>query len=242
MTGNSVRNFALGASLATVTLAGVAQANVISLNFEGIAPYPNSNNVAIQDFYNGGTSSIGTSGVNYGVHMSDNALLLCLNSTTVTCSNTSRGGLAPSSAEGGLYFLSGSGATMDVAAGFTTGFSFNYSEVNTVGGNIQVFDGLGGTGTMLASFSLPLTPSGCNGYPGAYCPFVPFGVSFLGTAKSVEFNGVANFIVFDDITFGSTSPGPGVPEPATWALMLLGMGGVGAMLRSSRRKDAVLTA
>ncbi len=240
MTGNSVRNFALGASLATVAFAGMAQAAVISLNFEGIAPYPNGNNVAIMDYYNGGTSSIGTSGPNYGVHMSSNALLLCLNSTTVVCSNTSRGGLAPGSAEGGLYFLSGGGATMDVAAGFTTGFSFNYSEVNTVGGNIQVFSGLDGSGTMLASFSLPLTPSGCPGYPGAYCPFVPFGVAFAGTAMSVEFNGVANFIVFDDITFGATKPG--VPEPATWALMLLGMGGVGAMLRSSRRKDAVVTA
>jgi hypothetical protein len=30
-------------------------------------------------------------------------------------------------------------------------------------------------------------------------------------------------------------PPPGVPEPATWAMMLLGFGGLGAMLRSRRR-------
>ncbi len=37
---------------------------------------------------------------------------------------------------------------------------------------------------------------------------------------------------------GSTAPG--VPEPASWALMLLGFGGLGAMLRGARRRGAVL--
>ena len=235
MTGNSVRNFALGASLATVAFAGMAQAAVISLNFEGIAPYPNGNNVAIMDYYNGGTSSIGTSGPNYGVHMSSNALLLCLNSTTVVCSNTSRGGLAPGSAKGGLFFLSGASTTLNYAAGFDTGFSFNYAEPNTNGGFIQVFDGLDGSGTQLASFNLSLTPSNCPGYGAAYCPFVPIGVLFSGTARSIVFGGVANFVVFDDVTFGSGTPGPGVPEPAEWALLLAGFGMAGAALRHRRQ-------
>jgi hypothetical protein len=30
-----------------------------------------------------------------------------------------------------------------------------------------------------------------------------------------------------------------VPEPASWALMLIGFGGAGAMLRARRRRDAV---
>jgi len=30
---------------------------------------------------------------------------------------------------------------------------------------------------------------------------------------------------------------PGVPEPATWAMMLVGFGGIGAAMRSSRRKQ-----
>ena len=34
----------------------------------------------------------------------------------------------------------------------------------------------------------------------------------------------------------------GVPEPATWAMMLLGAGLVGGGLRMARRKDMALTA
>jgi hypothetical protein len=37
-------------------------------------------------------------------------------------------------------------------------------------------------------------------------------------------------------------PPPGVPEPATWAMMLMGFGGIGAMLRSLRRRPATATA
>ena len=32
---------------------------------------------------------------------------------------------------------------------------------------------------------------------------------------------------------------PGIPEPATWAVMLVGFGGLGAAMRSNRRKQAV---
>jgi hypothetical protein len=215
-------------------MAGAAQASVVSLNFEGVnSTYP-SGYAFINGFYNGGTSSDGTSGVNYGVTFSSNAQAICLNSTTVSCSNTSRGGLAPASSKGGLFFLSGGSTTLNYAAGFDTGFSFNYAEPNANGGFIQVFDGLDGSGTQLASFNLSLTPSNCPGYGAAYCPFVPIGVLFAGTAKSIVFGGVANFVVFDDVTFGSGSPGPGVPEPATWAMLLAGFGMAGAALRHRR--------
>ena len=36
--------------------------------------------------------------------------------------------------------------------------------------------------------------------------------------------------------FDLTRGGGPVPEPATWAMMLLGFGGVGAMIRSRRRR------
>src|SRR5271155_4720196 len=151
-----------------------ANAATIDLNFEGInSTYP-SGFAFIDNFYNGGTSSDGTSGPNYGVAFSPNAQAICLNSLTVVCSNTSRGGLAPSSAEGGLFFLSGSTTAIDVAAGFPPGFSFNYSAPFDTG-TVSVWSGLDGTGTLLASFGLPTTSSGCPGYTAAFCPFFPIG-------------------------------------------------------------------
>ncbi|HPU15679.1 MAG TPA: PEPxxWA-CTERM sorting domain-containing protein [Polymorphobacter sp.] len=229
----SLAKFALLA--ATATGAASAQAAVVVLDFEGIAPYPNSNNVLIQDYYNGGTASNGNSGTNVGAGFSSNALLICLNSTATYCSNTSRGGIGnPASAQGGLFFLSGSQTYLNYAAGFTTGFSFNYTAVNQ-GGAVEVYDGLNGAGNLLATLNLTTTASACAAaYSAGFCPFSPFGVNFAGTAKSISFAGVANQIVFDDITFGSATPGPSVPEPASWALMIGGFGMVGAALRRRR--------
>jgi hypothetical protein len=228
-----------GVSVAALMAASAASAT-IDLNFEGInATYP-SGYAFINNFYNGGTSSDGTSGPNYGITFSSNAQAICLNSLSVVCSNTSRGGLAPGSAEGGLFFLSGTSTFMDIAAGFTTGFSFNYAEPNTQGGFVTVWDGLDGTGNMLASISLSLTASNCPGYSAAYCPFFPIGVAFSGTAHSIEFGGVANFVVFDDVTFGSVTPG--IPEPSTWAMMMLGLAGLGMAGRRRAKSSVALAA
>ena len=56
--------------------------------------------------------------------------------------------------------------------------------------------------------------------------------------ESVSFAGAANQIVFDDVTFGSSTPGMinTAPEPGTWALLgagLLGLGGVARRRRST---------
>ena len=39
---------------------------------------------------------------------------------------------------------------------------------------------------------------------------------------------------------GTGGMGGGVPEPATWAMMLVGFGGLGAAMRSTRRKQAAV--
>ena len=224
-----------GAALSLALTTG-AQAAVVSLNFEGLAPYPHSSNLQILEFYNGGLSSAGTTGTNYGVSFGRNALNICLNTLSNSCSNTSRGGLGdPGSQLGGLFFLEGDETFLNYAAGFDTGFSFNYSADN-VGGSVGVYDGLNGTGSLLATLNLTTNGGLCPGYNAGFCPFSAAGVNFAGTARSISFAGVANQIVFDDVTFGSSTPGQtgAVPEPATWAMMMLGFGAVGGAMRRRR--------
>ena len=113
-------------------------------------------------------------------------------------------------------------------------------EALTFSGSVTVYDGLNGTGNVLATLDLSPNAGSCPGYGAGFCPFSPVGVLFDGTALSIGFGGVANQIVFDDITFGSEIPGRGnnaVPEPATWAMMLMGFGAAGFAMRRRRRQS-----
>ena len=239
---NTKMLFLASAFIFAGAFSSAGQAAVIDLTFENISPtYPNNSDTLVQGFYNGGTSSSGTSGTNYGIQFSDNALAICLNTPGIGCSNTSRGGLGdPNSQKGALFFLNGAETFMNVLAGFTTGFSFNYTAINQAG-SVSVFDGLNGTGNILATLAIGLTSSTCDGTYGAgFCPFVASGIAFAGIAKSVSFAGVANQIVFDDVTFGSVTPGPStIPLPATLPLLVAGIGGLAGVRRFNKRRAKV---
>lgn len=229
---NRLRKLAL-TIIASFGFAATANAAVITLDFEGVnATYP-SGYAFIEEFYNGGLSSDGTTGTNYGISFGGNAQAICLNSLTVTCSNTSRGGLGnPKSQTGGLFFLSGSETYLNYAAGFDTGFAFNYVSLS-YSGSVGVYDGLNGTGNLLATLNLSPNAGSCPGYNAGFCPFSAAGVLFAGIAKSIGFGGVANQIVFDDVTFGSDTPSE-VPLPATLPLLVAAIGGLGVLRRRIR--------
>lgn len=190
-----------------------AQAAVIVLTFEGLG-----NEAQVGNFYNGGA------GTDYNIDFAESALAVIDQDAGGT--GNIGGEPSPSTA---LFFLDGFAATMNVLDGFDTGFSFFYSAVNDPG-FINVWSGLDSTGILLATLALPATPSNGGDPNGDFSPFLATGVTFLGTAMSVDFGGSANQIAFDDITLGSATPG--VPEPGSLGLLGLGLAGLAAWRRS----------
>jgi len=210
---------AAAAALAALSISVQAQAAVIVLDFEGVG-----DGVAVGDYYNGGA------GTNYGASFSPATLAL------VDADAGGSGNFAnePSS-DTIMFFVDANNAILNFAAGFTTGFSFFYT--SSTAASVNVYDGLDGTGNLVGSLNLTAQfTDNCSGDPnGGYCNWTAVGVAFAGTAKSIDFGGTASQTGFDDITFGSSTPGA-VPEPSAWALMLLGFGGLGGMLRSRRQR------
>ena len=214
------------AAASLVAAMAPAMAAVVVLDFEGVGDLANINN-----FYNGGTDSLGNSGVNYGVAFSTATL-------GIVDSDAGGGDIANEpSGQTAMFFLDASNSVLNVAAGFTTGFSFFYTSASAA--SVSVWDGLGATGNQLGTLNLTaqFNGNGCVGDPnGQFCNWTAVGVAFAGTAMSIDFGGTANQIAFDDITFGSKDPGPPpIPEPSTYALMALGLAGIGFVAR--RRKQ-----
>ncbi|HEY3951306.1 PEPxxWA-CTERM sorting domain-containing protein [Phenylobacterium sp.] len=56
-------------------------------------------------------------------------------------------------------------------------------------------------------------------------------------ADRQETGAALNFSIPNDVAVIATPPTPGVPEPAAWALMILGFGAVGASLRTRRQAE-----
>ena len=192
-------------AIAALIAAPSANAAIITLDFEGIG---NSN--PIGNFYNGGL------GVNYGVEFVGNAL-------GIVAAEAGGGGNftnAPSMPTI-MFWLDGPATMMNVAAGFTDGFATYYSSIAEPG-SIGIYDGLNGTGNLLATLNLAALGSQAG---GIYDTWSLAGTSFAGTAHSAVFAGTANYIGFDNVTFGSNIPAPG-------ALALLGV----ASLVSRRRR------
>ena len=193
------------ALLAGLTLAqGPALADVVVLDFEGIG-----NQQPVGSFY----SSLGVE----------------FSPATLAIIDADAGGTGNFANEPSpntiMFFLDANNAILNFAAGFTTGFSFFYT--SSTDASVNVYDGLNGTGNLLGTLNLLAQfNTQCTGDPaGQFCNWTAVGVSFAGTARSIDFGGTANQTGFDNITFGSSTPGGGtdVPEPATLALLGLGL-------------------
>ena len=178
---------------ATTAFVAIASANasVNTLTFEGVGSLN-----AVGNFYNGGA------GTDYGVEFVGNALGIVAREAGGTGNFTN----APSMPTI-MFWLAGPATTMNVAAGFSGGFSTYYTSTDNAG-SISIWSGLNGTGSVLAT--LNLIGLGTDNTPNAlYDRWAFVGAAFAGEAKSVTFTGAADFIGFDNVTFGSAIPAPG---------------------------------
>jgi len=216
-----VKHIGLGTLLLLLVMAP-AQAAVIVLDFEGLQDLE-----PIEEFYNGGIGGFGSGpGPDFDLSFGEDALAVI--DSDAGGSGNFGGEPSPDTI---MFFLEGS-AVLNVPNGFDTGFSFFYSAISNTG-TVRVWDGLNASGNLLLTLNLPLTPNtGAPDPNGNFSPLVPFGGAFAGTAMSIDFGGTSNQIGFDDITFGSATPGDDVPEPGTWFLLATGLGILG---RRSRR-------
>jgi hypothetical protein len=214
------RAFKMSLAALAFAVAVPASAAVVVLDFEGI---PDQSPVG--DYYNGA----GPASKNFGISFSQATLALI----DADAGGGGNFGNEPSP-NTIMFFLQANNAILNVAAGFTTGFSFFYT--SSTAATINIYDGLNATGNLLASIVLAAQfTDNCVGDPtGTFCNFTAIGVAFAGTAKSIDFGGTANQTGYDNITFGSSTPG-GAPEPGTLALLALGALALGAARRKQRR-------
>jgi hypothetical protein len=95
---------------------------------------------------------------------------------------------------------------------------------------VNALDTMGATGVTSGRAVFDLTP-----YAGKT---VDLRLQFASDASRID-----RGVVFDNLVVsGTQAPMSAVPEPATWALMLMGFFGAGAALRHARRRPAALGA
>jgi Calx-beta domain/RTX calcium-binding nonapeptide repeat (4 copies) len=169
---------------ATLTIARSDQSSL--LDFEGIG-----NLTQVGDFYS-----------NRGIRFSENALgIVGVCPILESGSDDEFGGNFSHQPSGvtALTYAEGDAIVLETMEGFDAQLSFSYASPFREH-SISIYDGLGGTGNLLASATLSPTPAG--EFPNAYSEFNFVTIPFSGIARSVTFGDFPNKIVIDDILLG----------------------------------------
>jgi Bacterial Ig-like domain (group 3) len=152
----------------------------------------------IDQFYNGGMGSLGSGpGPNFGLQFTANAQAIISASKGGSGNFINNPGGYPV-----MFFQTGTAATMTATNGVGVALWFYYSALQT--GKATVYAGPNGTGTILASITLPPNNSGCTTYK--LCVWSAVGVPLSTTAGSITFSGVADYLAIGTIHLGSAIP------------------------------------
>jgi len=210
-------------TIVVVVSAGSASAAPVTLDFEGIG-----NLKHIGSFYNGGAG--GDLGVEFGASAES---LVSANAGGV-------GNFAnqPSGSTIAFFDWYSNSMSMNVANGFLNAFSFSYTSLYFPG-VVSIWDGVNGTGTLLGIAALPTLSGNCGGgAPGDFNCWSAIAVNFAGTARSVKWSGVGNFLGIDDVKFNTVDANPASPVPEPASIVLLGTGiGVAALRRRFAKRS-----
>lgn len=152
----------------------------------------------INQFYDGGQGSLGSGpGPNYGLQFTSNA------QTIISASKGGSGNFIGNPGGGPvMFFQTGNVTTITATNGVQTALWFYYSALQT--GSATVYSGPNGTGTILASITLPVNNSGCNTYK--MCVWSTVGVPLTAPAGSISFAGVPDYLAIGIIHLGSALP------------------------------------
>lgn len=230
-------------------------ATPIQLKFEGLSVttsvggVASTRDVVVDAYYNGGSSksSDGSAvkfGPSLGVTFGGNAVATASSDTggDLGTFNKQRslvmgGSSSTSDALGtGALYAKGdvnkeTSFTIGVAGGFNDGLSFFYNAAGNVEVSIR-----NAADVELKSFTFPSVVPGikeCTEFGNNRCIWAAAELAFVGEASKVVFSGLSFDFLLDNITLGSLDPlnatvsAPPVPEPSTYALMVMGLAALG---------------
>lgn len=152
----------------------------------------------INQYYDGGKGSLGSGpGPSFGLQFTANSQAIISASKGGSGNFINNPGGYPV-----MFFQSGNVVTVTATNGVGTAVWFYYSALQT--GSATVYAGPNGTGTILASVTLPPNNSGCNTYK--LCVWSAVGVPLSATAGSMSFAGVSDYLAIGSVHLGSAIP------------------------------------
>jgi len=125
-----------------------------------------------------------------------------------------------------LSVLGGGSATIDFGAAVNR-FQFDWGSIDTY--NTLTIDSTGPEKIIIPGGNFINAANGNQVSPGTNGLFTVWGDAGE-TFQSITLTSSSNSFEIDNLAIG----GAAVPEPATWAMMIMGLGGAGAMMRRRR--------